>query len=99
VESGLPGAVFWIWCFLLALRALLRLFAENDRLSPLIVFIAVSFMWDILFSPYGGLARLSAMFYVVTLMSFLACSEVRARYRDYLIRPVRLARMGLRGEP
>jgi len=81
VESGFPGAIFWIWCFSLALRTLLRLFAENDRLSPLIMFIAVSFMWDILFSPYGGLARLSAMFYVVTLMSFLAGSESRAARR------------------
>jgi hypothetical protein len=99
VESGFLGALCWIWCFSLAARTLLLLFAEKDRLSPLIAFVAVSFMWDILFSPYGGLARLSAMFYVVTLMNFLGCFRVRARYRDYLIRPVCLARMGLRSAP
>jgi len=71
VESGLAGAIFWIWILSLPVRALIRLLPMKDPHLPLIVFIALSLIWDLFFSPFGAARRFIIPFYVVVMMDIL----------------------------
>jgi hypothetical protein len=72
VEAGLLGAIFWAWVIILPVRVLLRPHSLTDFPIPLIAFIAFLFIWDILFSPFGSMARFVAPYFVVAMMT---CSE------------------------
>lgn len=71
VHAGVLGALFWLWIFTLPVRVLMRLHTRNDPIAPLLAFLSAGLIWNVWFSPFGGTARLSASFAVVTLMSFL----------------------------
>ncbi len=71
IDAGVVGAIFWLWVLSLSLRVLARLYATAEPLAPLVAFLAIGFIWDVLFSPFGATARLSVSFVVVTLMWFL----------------------------
>ena len=71
VHAGILGAVFWAWVVVLALRVLSRVYRTDEPLSPLIAFLAVILIWDILFSPYGAERRFITPYYVVVMMSYL----------------------------
>lgn len=69
VEGGILGAVFWGWVLILIARVLLYLYNITDPMNPLIVFVAISLIWDIMFSPFGAEGRLTTAFFLVFLMS------------------------------
>lgn len=71
VHAGVFGALFWLWVFTLPVRVLMRLHTRNEPMAPLLAFLSAGLIWNALFSPFGGTARLSASFAMVTLMSFL----------------------------
>jgi len=68
VEAGIAGAVFWFWVMFLALRVLSNMFLARETLSPLIVFSAILFAWDIVFSPFGAERRIMTPFFIILLM-------------------------------
>ena len=68
VEAGVLGAVFWLWVLLLAGRVLTRLYRVAEPLSPLIAFVALLVVWDVLFSPYGAERRLFVPYFLIVLL-------------------------------
>lgn len=58
VWSGLAGAIFWGWMCIFILQSLLAANRQPNDLYPLVIFLAVSALWDIFFSPFGSLVRL-----------------------------------------
>jgi hypothetical protein len=75
VHAGILGAVFWLWVLSLPVRMLMRLYTRDEPIAPLFVFLSTGLIWDVLFSPFGATARLSASFAVVTL---ICCLEADA---------------------
>ncbi len=71
VEAGILGALFWVWVGSLPVRVLLGRHGKVDVLTPLIVFIAFYFIWDILFSPYGADRKFVTPYFIVCLMTYL----------------------------
>jgi len=71
VDAGILGIVFWIWVLSLPLRVLMQLYATAEPLAPLIAFLAVILIWDVLFSPYGAERRFLTPYYVITMMYLL----------------------------
>ena len=72
VESGFLGAVFWFWIFVLAIKTVIYIFKMDIYFLPLILFVCFHLFWDILFSPFGSVARLYVAYYMVLLMSIQA---------------------------
>lgn len=62
VEAGVLGGLFWIWSFLLAAAVLANLCLSREPLSPLIFYLGILQLWNIIFSPFGGDARLTTAF-------------------------------------
>lgn len=58
VESGVFGAIFWIFCASLAVRAMATSIFIDRRYVPFIFFVLIAFLWDIFFSYFGGWSRL-----------------------------------------
>jgi hypothetical protein len=99
VESGILGGIFWIYVLVLTLRAVFRLSAVRPQLAPLYVYLLVSFLWDILYSPFGSVNRIWAAFYILLSYHVLNTPVVDAlrvrRQKTNLIhsgRELRLAR-------
>jgi|TARA_Y100000294_G_scaffold160451_1_gene164089 hypothetical protein len=67
VEAGLLGAVFWAMILVIVIRVMIRLFVSDDPLLPLIAFIGMMMIWDILFSPFGADRRF-VLAYFITVM-------------------------------
>lgn len=80
VESGILGAVFWGWVLILTAKVLLYQYNIRDTLNPLIAFIGISFVWDIIFSPFGATGRLTTAFFLVLLMSASDTSQIHEQY-------------------
>jgi O-antigen ligase len=84
VESGILGGVFWIYVLVLTLRAIFRLSAMRPQLAPLYSYFLVSFLWDILYSPFGSVNRIWAAFYILLsyhVLNTCATDVQRARRR------------------
>ncbi len=81
VEAGIVGAAFWLWVLTLPLRVLARLFRHDVPLAPLIAFLALVLVWDILLSPYGADRLFATPFYIALMMFFLERSGVERAYR------------------
>jgi hypothetical protein len=83
VESGILGAFFWIWVFILIIRTLYQLFKVEHTLLPLLVTTLIIAIWDILFSPFGALGRLKFGFFLAL---FLAAHRFIQQYETNLRR-------------
>lgn len=62
VWAGFLGGLFWIGVLVVPVWMLASPYAARLALAPLLVFAALFLVWDILFSPYGLGARISAPF-------------------------------------
>ncbi len=71
VESGIFGAIFWLWVGIAAMRTLLVVFQHHFKLNPLIIFYGFLFFWDLAFSPYGATSRFVTTFYFVSFITAL----------------------------
>lgn len=72
VEAGLAGGIFWLWVLSLPTRVLIRQLAAKDPHLPLIVFLSLTLIWDILFSPFGATRRFVIPFYLIVMVDILA---------------------------
>lgn len=68
VEAGLLGAVFWGGVFYTVAAFLNNAIRQSHVLMPLLVFLAISLLWDIVFSPFGASRRLTVMAILVALL-------------------------------
>ena len=58
VEHGILGAFFWFWAVGMTLRRIYTALRKPDPYISFYVFIAMSLLWDIAFSPFGLARRL-----------------------------------------
>jgi hypothetical protein len=65
VEGGILGGLCWIYILVLTLRAVLQLTFLNPDLAPFYSYALTSFLWDILYSPFGSVNRIWAAFYIL----------------------------------
>jgi hypothetical protein len=72
VEGGILGGICWIYILILTIRGAVRLSSLRPALAPLYSYLLVSFLWDILYSPFGSVNRIRAAFYVLLSYSILA---------------------------
>jgi hypothetical protein len=71
VESGILGGIFWIYVLVLVGRMFVQTVLQRNALMPLYSYVAVSFTWDVLFSPMGSTDRLVAALVVLLCYDFL----------------------------
>jgi len=76
VEAGMMGALFWGWCLVVAIRALYVLHRTAHPLAPLLFFLLASFVWAILFSPFGAEGRMSAAFNLTLAIAVLETAKL-----------------------
>jgi hypothetical protein len=69
VEAGFLGVPIWLWTLFLVAGVLARCYRYDDRLVPLIAFVAFALAWNVFFSPYGSFERLIAPYYVLILVA------------------------------
>ena len=74
VEGGILGGICWIYILVLTIRGTVRLTSLRPPLAPLYSYLLVSFLWDILYSPFGSVNRIRAAFYILLSYSILATS-------------------------
>jgi len=72
VESGIIGAAFWGWVWLLVMKALWKLHNAREKLLPLAAFICFNMLWDILFSPFGATGRMYEAYHLVFIIVVLS---------------------------
>lgn len=95
VFAGVLGALFWGYVLYLVIRGTVLATIFRPALLPSYCFLCTSFIWDILFSPFGYSARISEAFLLVVVCDLLtsAPAPVRAgskvRRRSLFGRPVR----------
>lgn len=68
VEAGTVGTFIWFWVLFLSLRVMSNMYLLREPMSPLIIFAAILFAWDVIFSPFGAERRIFAPFYIILLM-------------------------------
>jgi hypothetical protein len=78
VDSGILGAVFWGWVFVLTARGLMRVYPATAVLLPLMSYTAFSLLWEILFSPYGTQERLTFPYTLVIMMTCMGVMPAKA---------------------
>jgi hypothetical protein len=71
VDAGILGALFWGYIFALILKAFLRTTTGDYSLKPLYIFLMTSYLWAILFSPFGGGDRMVESLYLVIICDIL----------------------------
>jgi hypothetical protein len=97
VEGGILGGICWIYILILTVRGLLRLSDLRPHLAPLYSYMLVSFLWDILYSPFGSVNRIRAAFYILLSYNILrspAPAALKSRGPRVKVvgrRPLRLA--------
>jgi len=71
VEAGILGAVFWIYILVLTVKSILVAARSQLPLKPAYIPLLVLFVWDDMFSPFGGMARITASFLIVLICDIL----------------------------
>ncbi|MBL6934963.1 MAG: hypothetical protein ISR48_06070 [Alphaproteobacteria bacterium] len=79
VESGILGALMWMWVILFIVITLIKLSQVRESLTPLAAFVGIQLIWDILFSPFGAERRFLIPFFIIVLMA--ASKLVDSHYR------------------
>ncbi|MCB2088688.1 MAG: hypothetical protein R3E18_08565 [Sphingomonadaceae bacterium] len=86
VESGIFGAIFWLYAFTIPLVATYWLLKRGRVLVPLGALLAISMVWNIPFSPFGATERFTAAFAIVTLLAIIKAARVKRGPGELLAR-------------
>jgi hypothetical protein len=78
VWAGIVGALFWAWVFVFTARALMRIYPPTATLLPLFSLVALSLLWEILFSPFGEEVRIIFPYYMVVVMTLSSLAPRKA---------------------
>lgn len=57
VEAGIAGGLFWVFCWIMTLRAMILLVDIRSAATPFAAFLLAQLLWNILFSPFGAETR------------------------------------------
>ena len=80
VWAGFLGGLFWIAIAVLAVRLLLHLYSTHVEIAAILVFFTMNLLWAIAFSPYGSIARITAMYGVA--LCLLGFRVIRGDHPD-----------------
>lgn len=83
VFAGVLGAVFWGYVLSLVMRGIIRGTILQEPLLPIYCYLSISFLWDILFSPFASFRRILEAFVLVLTCDLLSTTPALA------MRPVR----------
>lgn len=86
VESGILGALVWLWVLIIAFRSLSRLYRLRSGLAPVATFCALWLIWYVCFEPYGGALRFNSLYYLVVAMSTITLASERTQQVEPEIR-------------
>jgi predicted membrane protein len=78
VWAGIAGALFWAWVFVFTARTFIRIYPPTTPLLPLFSLIALSLLWEILFSPFGEEVRIIFPYYMVMVMTLSSLAPRKA---------------------
>lgn len=68
VEAGILGAVFWVYVVFLIFQAFQKISMERSQFLPVIIWVLVMLLWDLMFSPLGAHQRIMTGFYIVIVL-------------------------------
>ena len=71
VLAGVLGAIFWIYLFTLTLKAIVKAAMLQLPTAPAYILLFCRMIWDILFSPFGGVDRAMEAFIIVLICDLL----------------------------
>ncbi|WP_058185443.1 hypothetical protein [Terracidiphilus gabretensis] len=71
VDAGILGGIFWIYILVSTVKSLLKASMSQLPLKPAYISLLVLFLWDIMFSPFGGLRRVTVGFMIVLICDVL----------------------------
>lgn len=54
VQNGVGGGIFWTYVIIIIMQFLRKGIINYPRYLPIILYLYLSFLWAILFSPFGG---------------------------------------------
>lgn len=78
VWSGIVGALFWAWVFVFTAKTFMRIYPPEAPLLPLFSLLAVSLLWEILYSPFGEEVRIVFPYFMVLVMTFSSMAPRKA---------------------
>lgn len=79
VQAGICGAVFWVYVFFLALKAMIRNSILRPPIAPIYAFMLIQFLWDILFSPFSSTRRVTEALMIVITLDLIRSFPVQTR--------------------
>jgi hypothetical protein len=71
VDAGIVGAVFWMYILFSTVKAVAKATMSQLPLKPAYISLLVLLLWDIMFSPFGGLRRVTVSFFIVLICDIL----------------------------
>jgi hypothetical protein len=71
VDAGILGGAFWIYILVLTAKSILTAARSQLPLKPAYITLFVLLFWDIIFSPFGGLRRVTVSFFIVLICDVL----------------------------
>lgn len=76
IWAGLAGAIFWIFTFGVIVRGMIMAYRRPTLLLSATLFLGVSALWNIFFSPLSNIGRLQWAFVLVTILYALVNKPV-----------------------
>ncbi|HWA93380.1 MAG TPA: hypothetical protein VG844_02175 [Terracidiphilus sp.] len=71
VFAGIAGVPIWIYLFWISLKAVSKISLYRPALTPLYCWLFTSFLWAILFSPFGSTVRITEAFTINIVIDIL----------------------------
>jgi hypothetical protein len=71
VDAGILGAVFWGYVLISAVESVVRATILRPPVAPFYVFVLTTFVWDILYSPFGSVRRVTESLFLVIICDLL----------------------------
>ena len=68
VNSGIFGFMFWFYIIIILFKKLIIKVQTNNVSLTLLIYLAISLSWDIIFSPYGGTRMVYAPLCIVIIL-------------------------------
>lgn len=87
VWAGIFGAIFWVYVFRLACKALMRISVQPRALALFYAYLLATFMWDILFSPFQAARRTTGALLLVIIVDILREEDFGIRLFRRFSRP------------
>lgn len=84
VWAGVLGAIFWAYIFWLVLKTTIVVSNLRPPLAPVYAWILVSYLWAILFSPFGREDRIVEAAIIVIMVDLLELAPLREKASNWV---------------